>query len=290
MALTLRAPALTRRVLDVPVTFGAVPPAWDATVVAPPYCWAEADRLRFAADGAELYVEAHKVLFDAPDDEVRASADWMLYSTAARAMLTFRRDYNLHASLVVSPSGAAVAVLGDSGAGKSTTTIELIRRGWRLGSDDIVVVRHGDHGPVAHPVDRPIHLSDAAALLLGGDPAVGRPIPDTIKRVYAVDADLGPRPLSALAILSTMAEGAEVTARQVDGLAAVPTIAQSADRYRIGRLPEHRQHFLSWTTQLCRDVPIWDVRRPPAGDSVGAVADAVAATVSGAAPRPRTSR
>jgi hypothetical protein len=290
MALTLRAPGLTRHVLDVPVTFGPVPPAWDATVVAPPYAWAEADRLRFAADDAELYVEADRVLFDAPDDDVRASADWMLYSTAARAMLTFRREYNLHASLVVAPSGAAVAVLGDSGAGKSTTTIELIRRGWRLGSDDVVVVRHGDDGTVAHPIDRPIHLSDAAARLLGGDPAVGRPIPDTIKRAYAVDADLAPRPLSALAILSTTAEGADVTARQVDGLAALPTIALSADRYRIGRMPEHRQHFLSWTTRLCRDVPIWDVRRPAGGDTVGAVADAVAATVSGAAPRPRTSR
>ena len=275
MSVALRAPGLTEAVLDVPVTYADVPPAWDATIVGEPYFWAEADRLRFVADGAEMYVEADRVLFSAPDTETRATADWLLYGTAARAMLTFRRDYNIHASLVIAPSGVAVAILGDSGAGKSTTTIELLRRGWRLGSDDIVVVHHTDGGPVAHPVDRPIHLSDAAARLLGADPALGRPIPDTVKKAYAVDTDLMPRRLSALVVLSNLAEGDEVTARRVEGLAAVPTIAVSADRYRIGKLPEHRQDFLSWTTRLCHDVPIWDLRRPADGLTVDDVADAV---------------
>jgi hypothetical protein len=275
MTVSLRAPGLTQAVLDVPVTYADVPPAWDATVLGAPYFWAEADRLRFAADGAELYVEADRVLLSAPDEGTRAAADWLLYGTATRAMLTFRRDYNLHAGLVVSPSGRAVAVLGDSGAGKSTTTVELLRRGWCLGSDDIVVVRHTDTGPVAHPVERPIHLSDEAVRLLGGDPAVGRPIPDTVKRAYAVDTDPTPRPLAALLILSRTAEGDEVTARRVDGLSAVPTVAISADRYRIAKLPEHRQDFLSWTTRLCHDVPVWDLRRPADSPTVADVADAV---------------
>ncbi|GAB2974413.1 hypothetical protein [Nocardioides montaniterrae] len=275
MTVSLGAPGLTEAVLGVPVEHGDVPPPWAAAVVQDPWFWADHDRLRFAADGAELYVEAERVVFSAPDELVRAQADWLLYSTAARAMLTFRRDYNLHASLVLAPSGGAVAVLGDSGAGKSTTTIELLRRGWSLGSDDVVVVRHGEDGAVAHPVDRPIHLSEAAVRLLGGDPRLGRPIPDTTKRAYVASADLTPRPLAALVVLSSTAAGDEVTARQVDGLAAVPTIAISADRYGIGKLPEHRADFLAWTTRLCHDVPIWDLRRPPAGETVDAVADAI---------------
>lgn len=275
MSIRLRAPGLTRTVLGVPVTEGPVPEPWPAAVVVEPWCCADADRLRFAADGAVVYAEPGRVVISAPDPETRAHADWLLYATATRALLTFRRDYNLHASLVVSPAGAAVALLGDAGAGKSTTTLEMLRRGWRLAGDDIVPVRHGASGSIAHPVDRPIHLTDSAAAALGADLSLGRLLPSTGKRAYAVDADLEPRPLAAIAVLSRGAQDGRVAARRVDGLAAVPTMALSADRYRMCRLPEHRADFLQWTTTLCRQVPIWDLRRPPEGDTLAAVADAV---------------
>ncbi|HWU22229.1 MAG TPA: hypothetical protein VN088_11935 [Nocardioides sp.] len=271
----LRAPGLTRSVLGVPVIEGPVPDPWPAAVVAEPWCWADAERMRFAGDGAVVYVERDRVVLSAPDAATRAHADWLLYATATRAMLTFRRDYNLHASLVVAPGGAAIAVLGDGGAGKSTTTLELLRRGWRLAGDDIVPVRDSSDGPMAHPVDRPVHLSDEAARSLGADLALGRLLPASGKRSYAVDTDPTPRRLSAIAVLSAGATDGRVAWRRVDGLAALPTIAASADRYRICRLPEHRGDFLRWTTSVCRQVPVWDLRRPPVGDSVEQVVDAV---------------
>ncbi|GAB3855645.1 HPr kinase/phosphatase C-terminal domain-containing protein [Nocardioides maradonensis] len=275
MTIQLGTPELTRVVLDVPVEEGPVPEPWDAAVVVEPWWCADADRIRFAAHGAVVYVEPGRVLLSAPDPATRASADWLLYATATRALLTFRGDFNLHASLVVSPTGAAVALVGDSGAGKSTTTLQLLQRGWSLAGDDIVAVRPGPDGAIAHPVDRPIHLSDAAARAIGADPAVGRLLPSTGKRAYRLDADLGPRPLAAVVVLSRQAQDGQVALRRVDGLAAVPTIALSADRYRICRLPEHRAAFLDWTVSVCRQVSIWDLRRPPVGDTVAAVVDAV---------------
>lgn len=57
----------------------------------------------------------------------------------------------LHASALASPAGV-VALAAPSGMGKTTLALELMRRGWPLFADDVLVL--GDDGPgsvVAHP-------------------------------------------------------------------------------------------------------------------------------------------
>ena len=279
--LLLDPPALTREVLGVPVVQAATPEPWDAAVVVDPFWWADADRLLFRADGASVYVERGTVTVSAEDDEARVENDWLVYATAARALLTFDRRFNLHATLVAAPDGRMVAILGDSTAGKSTTTAELVGRGWGFVCDDIAEVTLEPDGPLARPVDRPVHLSDEVALRLGGDPAAGRLLPMREKRAYAVrGADLTPRPLAAMVVLSTLAAGGRVEVEHVPALEAITTIAASGDRYGICHLPEHRAAYLRWTAELTRQVPVWAVARPPEGDTLAEVADAVAA-VSG---------
>lgn len=281
MGITLWPAPLTREVLGVAVREDRVPPPWDAASDGAPYWWAEADRLLFHADRARMYVEPGLVVIDADDASARAEEDWLLYATAARALLTFERRYNLHATVVVTPDDRAVAILGESTAGKSTTTAELVRRGWGFGCDDIAEVVITPDGPVVRPVERPVHLADDVARRLGGDPAEGRLLPLRDKRAYAVrGADLAQRPLAALVVLSTLAEGRDVEVLAVAGLDGLTTVAAGADRYGICQLPDHRGDFLRWTTALCRAVPILGVRRPEEGDTVAAVADAVARAVS----------
>ncbi|GAA3828247.1 hypothetical protein [Nocardioides panacisoli] len=279
---TLDPPSITREVLGVPVVEGETPEPWDAPVVARPYWWADADRLLFRSDdGASVYVERGAVTLRAPDGESRIANDWLAYATAARALLTLDGRYNLHATLVAAPDGRMVAILGDSRAGKSTTTVELVTRGWGFACDDIAEVVTGPKGALARPVERPVHLSEAAARRLGGDPAVGRWLPEREKRVYAVvGADLTPRPLAAMVLLSTLAAGNQVEVRPVPALQAITTVADSGDRYGVCHLPEHRSAYLRWATELTRTVPLWTVARPAEGDSVAAVADAVA-SISG---------
>lgn len=272
----LRTPGLTRVVLDVPVEEGPVAVPEGAPVADPPQLWADERQLLFRVEDAAVQVTADSVRIEATDDAARAAADWLLYSTATRAMLCFRDRFNLHATLAVSPRGAAVAIVGDATAGKSTTAIELVRRGWTLACDDIVEVALVGDDAEARPVRRPVHLSAQAVALLGGDPAVGRPIPFAGKRAYAIEGDLTPRRLSALVVLSKLAEGPAVEARRVDGMAAIPTLARSSDRYRICRLPSRRAAFHRWSTGLCRRTPVWDVRRPADLATVDRVADAVA--------------
>ncbi|MEV4999786.1 hypothetical protein [Nocardioides sp. LML1-1-1.1] len=271
----LRAPGLTRQVLDVPVEEGTAPAPWDAPIAEPPHLWADQGQLLFRALGSAVHVTADRVVLDTPDAGQRASMDWLLYATATRALLSLRHRFNLHGGLVVAPDGRAWALLGESTAGKSTTAVELVRRGWTLASDDIAEVVPGPDGALALPVARPLHLSDPAARALGADVEQGRWLPERDKRAYDAPADLAPRPLAGLVVLTEREGAGEVVAREVPGLEALPVLAWSADRYGICRLPAHRAAFHDWTTWLARTVPLWHVERPAGRDTVGEVADVV---------------
>lgn len=275
-----REPPLTADVLGLPVIEGPVPVPWDAAIVHEPTVWADHDRLLFDAGDAAVHVEARAVTVEVRTPGGRSEYDWLLYATAARAVLGFRHRFSLHGTLVTAPTGAAVAILGTSMAGKSTTTMALVRRGWRFACDDIVEVTTGPAGPVAHPVARPIHLSDAAATAAGADLDRGRPLPGREKRAYLLAGDLTPRPLAAMVRLDARDDGAEVTSRRIEPVAGLPTVAMSADRFGVLHLPEHRADLLAWATDVCRAVPLWDVERPAAGDTVEAVADAVEAALN----------
>ena len=67
----------------------------------------------------------------------------------------------LHASVVVRPGGGAVAFTGPVGAGKSTTALALVSKGWRMLSDDRLIVDDRHH---AYPVAPYLRVApDAAA-------------------------------------------------------------------------------------------------------------------------------
>ena len=98
------------------------------------------DRPSLVAPGCALY--------ELRDDCVRATpfrerAEGLVEDVYWRSVLPLvlqsRGVQALHASAVVGPSGV-VAICGRSGSGKSTTAFGLSRRGYRLWSDDAVVV------------------------------------------------------------------------------------------------------------------------------------------------------
>ncbi|MGB3541476.1 hypothetical protein [Rubrivirga sp.] len=70
----------------------------------------------------------------------------------------------LHGS-AVARDGVAIGFVGDSGWGKSTLAATLIKRGWRLLTDDLLVVDHlgTDRTPTAIPTHPMMRLSREAA-------------------------------------------------------------------------------------------------------------------------------
>ena len=85
------------------------------------------------------------------------------------AILRQRGLLVLHANAAITPEGA-IAVSGESGAGKSTTLAALLQHDCAMLSDDITALRLGDDGQVQVLPGVPLlHLSEDAAAGLGHD-------------------------------------------------------------------------------------------------------------------------
>jgi hypothetical protein len=73
----------------------------------------------------------------------------------------------LHACAVATPSGAAVLLAGEPGAGKSTLAADLVLAGLRFLADDVVALRCQDGAVHAHPGADLISLRRVAVSRLG---------------------------------------------------------------------------------------------------------------------------
>jgi hypothetical protein len=148
-----------------------------------------------------------------------------------------------HASAVSTPAGA-IALLGPSGAGKTTLAIELCRMGAVFLADDVVALERAGDGLLAHPG------TPVAGLASGGEherPRGGSAGPDPIRtgpigRVLASDAREclvlmrgadAPAPLAALFLLERTGRP-----RGLPGAAPTPV---SADGARFEALGDARE-------------------------------------------------
>jgi hypothetical protein len=88
--------------------------------------------------------------------------------TISAALLLGRSGRALvHAAAVVSPKGEVWLLTGDARSGKSTTSANLISRGWNYLSDDQVILRGVDKGILVEGLPRPFHLDEGWG---GGSP------------------------------------------------------------------------------------------------------------------------
>jgi hypothetical protein len=102
------------------------------------------EKARFRLDPAAALLEC------APGDSSDlAWQRFLLGRVLPNVSLAYGREA-LHASAVESPHGV-VAIAAPSETGKSTLATELVRRGWPLCADDVLVLEARRDGVVAHP-------------------------------------------------------------------------------------------------------------------------------------------
>ncbi len=115
--------------------------------------------LRRGSDGQLVFVYGDRARYVLSSDlcslicrPLRSGLHWqrILLSKVLAIVSVIRGHEALHAAAVDSPSGV-VAILAPSGAGKTTTALELMRHGWPLFTDDILTLKVRDGRVLAYP-------------------------------------------------------------------------------------------------------------------------------------------
>lgn len=113
---------------------------------------------RAVAD-VDVHGNTNLCLVDADLDTVQV-ADSVVLVVALAIIERVQGWFHVHAGLVVDDAVGVTLVVGESGAGKTTTTLSLAARG-RLGCDDVVFVQPGADGICARAFVRPLHVGAA---------------------------------------------------------------------------------------------------------------------------------
>lgn len=192
---------------------------------------------------------------------------------------TVRGFEMLHAG-AVAIEGRAIALVGHPGAGKSSTTLNLILQGAAFFTDDALAIEQSPGGILAHPgagvsnfprTERELMKEEAERLgeIVGGE--------DAFKALLAIDREPDPLPLGALYFLRRGQPGTEA---RIEPLHQPDPVQLLGSTYVLSvRSPERLANQLALCSTLATDIPIFDLLIPPtvpARDSASAVLEHVA--------------
>jgi hypothetical protein len=223
-----------------------------------------------------VHVTSERVTIDTDPGHSVTELDYVIYGWAPRWIRILREEFTLHASGVVA-GDRAIAVMGVSGAGKSTTVTALTRRGYPLIVDDVlpVDVPGDDALPTVSGWARPVHLTDEAAAHFGVDDVsrVGT------RQESKIAADLpsidGVWQLTHAIELWKDDDAVAVTSRRLSGAEKLQAILTNANSSGM-EASDGRQHsFFAWATTLAQRIDVYRITRPSAGWHLDAAIDEI---------------
>lgn len=168
---------------------------------------------------------------------------------------------SLHASTIVI-NGAAVAIIGDSGYGKSSLAGAFVRAGFKLLSDDLLVLEASGSGFTAFPGLPRLKLYDVMANRFITDRCGGVAMNQdhSPKRIYPMEQDWhrSPAPLAAFYSLVEPRLTANLLNVRMDTLTEREAFLEitknsfNVAMREIGRLEKH----MSWARDIANVVPV----------------------------------
>lgn len=260
-------PAPAAAAAEITLRHGAVPP------LSPPVR-TDRDGIRIGADGGVLIEAPGRGRIAVTDgttitvDPVPGTAwpdlySW-LFGPALGAICHQRRMFPLHAC-GLRIGTAAVAIVGNRRAGKSTLAMALIQRGYRLLADDVLVV--DPQTALARPCFPAVSLwndSRAALQITAAGPSSVADTPE--KRTLSMPDrfDRFDTPLTALVHLQVDPDAAAPAMTHYAPVQAAAVLDAMAYRPSLTDALQGRQRILSAAVDLARRVPVWHLRRTPA--------------------------
>jgi len=213
---------------------------------APVYARTE-EGLSFVCPGVASYRIAVQSIRVAPDPGAQADIiSGMLVATALPAWLWLRGRFVLHAGAVRLPGGAAIAVAGVSGSGKSTILAQLAAAGAALIGDDTIAFSR-DTGALASGL--------GGGWFAARDDGSARPFVAVDMRQSCTSAAI-----AAILLLDQRCEGEGGLVR-IDPVAAVAALLTYRHRPRVPALLGRTVEVLRDATLLAGTIPFYSWRR-----------------------------
>lgn len=172
-----------------------------------------------------------------PEDQAFAMFEWGLNWCIA----TNSHQFLIVHAAVVAKNDRSIIFPGEPGAGKSTLCAALVSRGWRLLSDEMVLIDPGDLRIT--PVPRPIGLKNESIGIMqkfDSGTIIGPPVTDTAKGTVAHmrpptdSVDLSDRTASPEQIIfPNFSAGSETKLNEIEKAHSLTRIAEQSFNYHI---------------------------------------------------------
>ncbi len=235
--------------------------------------------LKILEAGKFLIRNGNEIIIQKEDSVSEDTLRLYLFGSAIGALLQQRGYLTLHASAIKTDKGA-VLFAGDSGAGKSTTLQEFLRRGYKKLSDDTIALYWDEsRGQViclpSYPQSK---IWQNTADIFDHDTNKLRQLhPDMDKyalqtREHFYDNEL---PLYAIYILEVVDSDKEISLDEVTGLAKFKAVNDNTYRnFYSYKLPYRTEHF-HIATLVSQNYQIMHVMRPMEHITVTEVCDLI---------------
>jgi len=199
-----------------------------------------------------------------------------LLGAALVSLLFQRKEVPFHAAAVIKHD-SAIAFFGFSMAGKSTLCGLLAQRGWRVLTDDRLLIKKDTGKFLAFPSVPVLNLTAASADFIGmGEEKLLRSTANFNKRIYTglEKYSSGPARLSTLVFLEW--DGEETRLDPMDPFEALTCLREQVNYESHLRLLEREDDFFKKAASLALTVPAFRLRRPKSFDALPRTVDAIA--------------
>ncbi len=246
--------------------------------------------VRFTGGAALMVADGRRVSVswqpdpEAPDDD----PSWLVQGWGVTLAMLQRGDLSLHAA-TVRIGAATVAIAGNRGAGKSTTSMGLRARGHDLLIDDVTLIEFREGRAWTTPYSRNVHLlADAAASFALEFDALPRLAGGRAKVAFRPeDPAEVPHLIDRIIVLDPTPSAAGVTITEARGSQRLAALVAHTRRDGVAPLVLGEQRYFELLAELADSVPVFVVRRPRAESTLETVLDLIEGAV--AAPQARRS-
>jgi hypothetical protein len=234
--------------------------------------------VRFSGGAALMVADGRRVSVSWRPDPAAPDEDpsWLVQGWAVTLAMLQRGDLSLHAA-TVRVGSTTVAIAGNRGAGKSTTSMGLRARGHDLLIDDVTLIEFRQGRAWTTPYSRNVHLlADAAASFDLEFDAMPRLAGGRVKVAFRPeDPSEVPHLIDRIIVLDPAPAADGVTIAEARGSQRLAALTAHTRRDGIAPLVLGQQRYFELLAKLADTVPVAIVRRPRGQSTLDEVLDLI---------------